>query len=158
LLKSFLLKFSVCVVHIHIGYIVSLRNFLRYLCVPTETLESSKQTTINLKNDFIAGYFPLRSEHCLVWICLDVLFCTASIMHLCLISIDRYLSLQYPMRFGRNKTRKRVVLKIFFVWVLSIAMNLPLSLMYSKVNFNLKYDRKILKIQFILLESRFSSR
>lgn len=37
------------------------------------------------------------------------------------------------MRFGRNKTRKRVVLKIFFVWLLSIAMSLPLSLMYSKV-------------------------
>ena len=57
-------------------------------------------------------------------------------MHLCTISIDRYLSLRYPMRFGRNKTRRRVVLKIFFVWLLSIAMSLPLSLMYSKVNWN----------------------
>lgn len=37
------------------------------------------------------------------------------------------------MRFGRNKTKKRVTLKIAFVWVLSIAMSLPLSLMYSKV-------------------------
>lgn len=88
----------------------------------------------NEKCLLVAGYFPLQSEHCLVWICLDVLFCTASIMHLCTISIDRYLSLRYPMRFGRNKTRRRVVLKIFFVWLLSIAMSLPLSLMYSKVS------------------------
>lgn len=72
--------------------------------------------------------------HCLVWMCLDVLFCTASIMHLCTISIDRYLSLRYPMRFGRNKTRKRVTVKIIFVWLLSIAMSLPLCLMYSKVS------------------------
>jgi len=37
------------------------------------------------------------------------------------------------MKFGRNKTRRRVILKIVFVWLLSIAMSLPLSLMYSKV-------------------------
>ncbi|KAF7991773.1 hypothetical protein HCN44_010574 [Aphidius gifuensis] len=80
----------------------------------------------------VRGYFPLASVYCLAWICLDVLFCTASIMHLCTISVDRYLSLRYPMKFGRNKTRRRVILKIIFVWLLSIAMSLPLSLMYSK--------------------------
>lgn len=105
-------------------------------CSQTKSQEtfSTKELIVNFFPFLFSGYFPLESVHCLVWMCLDVLFCTASIMHLCSISIDRYLSLRYPMRFGRNKTRKRVTVKIVFVWLLSIAMSLPLCLMYSKVS------------------------
>ncbi|XP_018015049.1 uncharacterized protein LOC108671959 [Hyalella azteca] len=77
------------------------------------------------------GRFPFSSELCLTWICLDVLFCTASIMHLCTISVDRFLSLRYPMKFGRNKTCRRVLLKLVLVWCCSLACSLPLSLMYA---------------------------
>ncbi|XP_039948710.1 alpha-2B adrenergic receptor [Bactrocera tryoni] len=80
----------------------------------------------------VKGYFPLSSLWCLAWICLDVLFCTASIMHLCTISVDRFFSLAFPMRFGRNKTSRRVFLKIGLVWFLSVATSLPLCLMYSQ--------------------------
>lgn len=71
-------------------------------------------------------------------------------MHLCTISVDRYLSLRFPLKFGRNKTRRRVVLKILFVWLLSIAMSLPLSLMYSKVNLIIKLyvDMKLRPLSF----------
>jgi len=95
-------------------------------------IESRPGTSIDLPLR-VAGYFPLPPIYCLVWIFLDVLFCTASIMHLCTISVDRYLSLRYPMKFGRNKTKKRVTLKISLVWFFSITISLPLSLMYSKV-------------------------
>ncbi|MPC74966.1 5-hydroxytryptamine receptor 2A [Portunus trituberculatus] len=38
---------------------------------------------------------------------------------------------RYPIKFGRQKTRRRVVLKIVLVWCLSLAASLPLSLMYA---------------------------
>lgn len=81
----------------------------------------------------IQGHFPLAPIYCLVWICLDVFFCTASIMHLCAISIDRYLSLRYTMKYGHNKSRIRIFFKIFFVWLLSMMTCLPLVATYSKV-------------------------
>ena len=63
--------------------------------------------------------------------------CTASIWHMCTMSMDRYCTLKYPMKYGRNKTKTMVVLKITFVWVTSIAICCPLCIMgfmdYSNV-------------------------
>ncbi|GAB6018899.1 hypothetical protein CHUAL_000555 [Chamberlinius hualienensis] len=81
---------------------------------------------------FLIGFFPLSPVYCVAWITLDVLFCTCSILHLCTLSVDRYLSLRYPIKFGRNKTKRRVVLKICLVWMTSVAMSVPLTLMYSR--------------------------
>lgn len=78
----------------------------------------------------VLGYFPLPAIYCLAWSLLDILFCTASIMHLCTLSIDRFLSLSYPMRFGRNKSRRRVLVKLLPVWLLSLGQCVPLCVLY----------------------------
>ncbi|CAH1777446.1 unnamed protein product [Owenia fusiformis] len=73
---------------------------------------------IAILKDFL-GYFPLPTQVCVVWYCLDVFLTSASIIHMCVISVDRYFSLRYPLKYGRTKRKRYVILKIFIVWVLS---------------------------------------
>ncbi|ESN92309.1 hypothetical protein HELRODRAFT_140634, partial [Helobdella robusta] len=41
---------------------------------------------------------PLPKFVCVTWYSLDVLFTSSTICHLCMISIDRYLTLTFPLR------------------------------------------------------------
>ena len=77
---------------------------------------------------FISGYFPFGGAICAFWVTMDVLMCTASIWHMCTMSMDRYFTLKYPMQYGRNKTRTMVALKILFVWGVSIAISSPICI------------------------------
>lgn len=67
------------------------------------------------------GYrWPLPSKLCAIWIYLDVLFSTASIMHLCAISLDRYVAIQNPIHHSRFNSRTKAFLKIIAVWTISV--------------------------------------
>jgi len=59
---------------------------------------------------------------CIVWATTDVLMCTASIWHMATISVDRYCSIRFPLRYRRTKSPFFVVAKIAFVWIVSIGI------------------------------------
>ena len=71
----------------------------------------------------------MGADVCVMWATFDVLMCTASIWHMCTMSMDRFFTLKYPMKYGRNKTKTTVVLKIMFVWVVSVGISCPLGIM-----------------------------
>lgn len=70
----------------------------------------------------------MNPEICVLWVASDVLMCSASIWHMCTMSMDRYFTLNYPMRYGRNKTRRMVAGKILFVWLVSMAISSPVCI------------------------------
>ncbi|XP_055551312.1 putative tyramine receptor 2 [Wyeomyia smithii] len=74
----------------------------------------------------LLGSWPLGWILCDIWISLDVLLCTASILSLCAISIDRYLAVTQPLNYSRRRRSKRLaLLMILVVWVLALAITCP---------------------------------
>ncbi|XP_063431313.1 alpha-2A adrenergic receptor-like [Mytilus trossulus] len=62
---------------------------------------------------------------CDLWKAIDVLLCTASILSICLISLDRYWSITRALQYSRQRTPKRAALMISAVWVLSAIVCVP---------------------------------
>ena len=62
---------------------------------------------------------------CSIHSAMDVMTCTASIMNICLISLDRYWSITKAIEYLTNRTPARVMIMIFTVWALSGLISIP---------------------------------
>nr|ANO39017.1 GCR039 [Schmidtea mediterranea] len=71
------------------------------------------------------GHWPFSETFCDIFICLDVLLCSSSILNLCAISIDRYLIITKPLQYGSRRTLKQMFLMILLVWFLSGLISIP---------------------------------
>ncbi|XP_073513095.1 D(2) dopamine receptor [Phyllobates terribilis] len=75
----------------------------------------------------VVGEWRFSRIHCDIFVTLDVMMCTASILNLCAISIDRYTAVAMPMLYNtRYSSKRRVTVMIAIVWVLSFAISCPL--------------------------------
>ncbi|KAM4628716.1 5-hydroxytryptamine receptor 2B isoform 1-T5 [Polymixia lowei] len=72
--------------------------------------------------------WPLPEFLCPIWLFLDVLFSTASIMHLCAISLDRYIAIKKPIQHSQYKSRSKAMVKIALVWLISIGIAIPIPI------------------------------
>ena len=79
---------------------------------------------LSLTNELL-GYWIFGNVLCELWLATDVLLCTASILNLCLISLDRYWSITRAVSYVRTRTKKRAAIMIATVWVLSMIICLP---------------------------------
>nr|AGL76443.1 serotonin receptor [Manduca sexta] len=75
------------------------------------------------------GYWPLGVVWCNVYVTCDVLACSASIMHMCFISIGRYLGIRNPLKSRHHSTKRLVVIKIALVWLLSMVVSSSITVL-----------------------------
>uniref|UniRef100_A0A3Q3FJH2 D(3) dopamine receptor n=1 Tax=Kryptolebias marmoratus TaxID=37003 RepID=A0A3Q3FJH2_KRYMA len=77
--------------------------------------------------EVVGGAWLFSRLYCNVFVTLDVMMCTASILNLCAISIDRYTAVVMPVLYNTtHRSRKRVFAMIATVWVLAFAVSCPL--------------------------------
>ncbi|XP_041953344.1 5-hydroxytryptamine receptor 6 [Alosa sapidissima] len=67
----------------------------------------------------LCGAWVLWVDFCPVWLCFDVMCCSASILNLCVISLDRYLLIISPLRYKQRMTPPRALLLVGGAWGLA---------------------------------------
>uniref|UniRef100_A0A8K9UR11 D(3) dopamine receptor n=1 Tax=Oncorhynchus mykiss TaxID=8022 RepID=A0A8K9UR11_ONCMY len=77
--------------------------------------------------EVVGGAWLFSRMYCNIFVTLDVMMCTASILNLCAISIDRYTAVVMPVLYNTtHSSRKRVSVMIATVWILAFAVSCPL--------------------------------
>ena len=77
-----------------------------------------------------AGYWPFGEVWCNVYVTCDVLACSASIMHMCFISLGRYLGIRNPLKTRHAYSTKRLVgFKIALVWLLAMLVSSSITVL-----------------------------
>ncbi|KAM4644976.1 alpha-2B adrenergic receptor [Amazona ochrocephala] len=78
----------------------------------------------SLVNELL-GYWYFQKTWCEIYLALDVLFCTSSIVHLCAISLDRYWAVSRAIEYNTKRTPRRIKCSILIVWTIAAAISLP---------------------------------
>ncbi len=78
----------------------------------------------SLANELM-GCWTFGQVWCEIYLALDVLFCTASITHLCAISLDRYWSITQAIEYNLKRTPQRIKRIIIIVWIIAALISFP---------------------------------
>ncbi|KAM4774823.1 LOW QUALITY PROTEIN: D(1) dopamine receptor-like [Cyanocitta cristata] len=84
-------------------------------------------------SEVAGGSWLFGSHFCDTWVAFDIMCSTASILHLCIISLDRYWAIASPFRYERRMTRHLACAMIATAWTLSILISfIPVQLHWHK--------------------------
>ena len=80
---------------------------------------------LNVANFVLDGRWAFGVVVCHVWLTADILTCTASILNLCAIALDRYRAIHDPIGYAQRRTIRRVLTTVAVVWTTSAVISVP---------------------------------
>ncbi|KAJ7305176.1 hypothetical protein JRQ81_011082 [Phrynocephalus forsythii] len=82
----------------------------------------------------VVGFWPF-GLFCETWVAFDIMCSTASILNLCIISMDRYWAISSPFLYERKMTRQVAFMMIGVAWMLSVLISfIPVQLRWHKAS------------------------
>ncbi|XP_053281168.1 5-hydroxytryptamine receptor 6 [Pleuronectes platessa] len=82
----------------------------------------------------LCGAWVLWPAFCPIWLCFDIMCCSASILNLCVISLDRYLFIISPLLYKQRMTPPRALLLVGAAWGLAaLASFLPIEMRWHSL-------------------------
>ncbi|XP_041038944.1 5-hydroxytryptamine receptor 1B-like [Carcharodon carcharias] len=73
----------------------------------------------------VSGTWNFGQIVCDIWLSSDITCCTASILHLCVIALDRYWAITDAVGYSIKRTPERAAGMIVTVWVISVCISIP---------------------------------
>ncbi|XP_006825733.1 dopamine receptor 2-like [Saccoglossus kowalevskii] len=107
------------------SYLRTVTNFFIVSLAVADLLVGSIIIPFTITLEMTGGYWPFGVIWCDLWRSFDVLSATASIMNLCVISLDRYWAITDPISYPGRMSFKRAYITIFFVWFCSMSISFP---------------------------------
>ncbi|NP_001079299.1 5-hydroxytryptamine receptor 1A [Xenopus laevis] len=105
----------------------SLQNVANYLIgslAVTDLMVSVLVLPMAAQNQ-VLNKWTLGQVTCDIFISLDVLCCTSSILHLCAIALDRYWAITDPIDYVNKRTPRRAAVLISITWIVGFSISIP---------------------------------
>ncbi|XP_036379664.1 histamine H2 receptor-like [Megalops cyprinoides] len=91
----------------------------------------------------LTGEWPLGATFCNIYISVDVMLCTASILNLLAISVDRYVAVTAPLRYPALVTSGSVAVAMAVIWTVSLMVSfLPIHMGWNTPDFSVQNQKQ----------------
>ncbi|VDD96236.1 unnamed protein product [Enterobius vermicularis] len=84
--------------------------------------------------ELVTKKWILGSVLCRLWTSADLTLCTASIINLCMISVDRYFAVSRPLRYSAQRTLKRILVYVAIVWIAALIVSVSPLIVFPAKN------------------------